>query len=90
MKLSFKVVDQNDEPLNGFTIKLTKNDTQIIEINDEEDEIYFPPHTHFTTVTVQKEGYSLVTDVTHGIMVDERQSQNTFSFKMSIESVSAS
>ena len=39
-------------------------------------------------VELSKNGYKLATDVTKGIMVDARQSENTFSFKMNIKSVS--
>ena len=39
-------------------------------------------------VTVSKEGYELVTDVTKGITVDPRQSANTYSYVMNIKSVS--
>ena len=40
------------------------------------------------TVELSKEGYQLVTDVTKGIIVDARQSENQFSFKKNIKSVS--
>ena len=93
MELTFKVVDQNDDPLNGVTVTITKGgDSETLEITENGEikaENKYAPGTAFTLVTVQKEGYTLVTDVTQGIMVDARQSENTFSFEMSIESVRA-
>ena len=92
MELTFKVVDQNGDALNDVNIEITndqdESETVMIEANGEAKATNkYGPGTELS-VTVEKEGYSLVTDVTQGITVDARQSENTFSFEMSIKSVS--
>ena len=91
LELSFKVVDTKDAPLKDVTIKI-KNDKESEEIKTDENgqgkaANKYAAGTKFN-VEVSKEGYELVTDVTKGITVDARQSENTFSFKKNIKSVS--
>ena len=91
LELSFKVVDENENALKDVTIKI-KNDKDSEELKtDDNGEVKagdkYAVSTKFT-VEVLKEGYELITDVTNGINVDARQSENAFSFKMNIKSVS--
>ena len=91
MELSFKVVDEKEKALKGviITIKndkdseeLTTNDNGIVKAKNK-----YAPGTKLT-VELKKDGYELVTDVTNGITVDARQSENVFHFKKNIKSVS--
>ena len=91
LELSFKVVDENENALKDATIKI-KNDKDSEELKtDDNGEVKagekYAAGTKFT-VEVLKEGYELITDVTNGITVDARQSENAFSFKKNIKSVS--
>ena len=91
LELSFKVVDENENALKDVTIKI-KNDKDSEELKtDAKGEVKavkkYAADTKFT-VEVSKEGYELITDVTNGINIDARQSENAFSFKMNIKSVS--
>ena len=91
LELSFKVVNAKDAALKDVTIKI-KNDKESEELKtDENGEVKatkkYAAGTKFT-VEVSKEGYELVTDVTKGITVDARQSENIFSFQQNIKSVS--
>ena len=91
LELSFKVVDENENALKDVTIKI-KNDKDSEELKtDDKGEVKavkkYPADTKFT-VELSKDGYELITDVTNGITVDARQSENAFSFKMNIKSVS--
>ena len=91
LELSFKVVDENENALKGVTIQI-KNDKDSEELKtDDNGEVkavkkYAAGNTF--SVEISKEGYELDTDVTNGITVDARQSENTFSFKKNIKSVS--
>ena len=90
MELSFKVVDAKDAPLKDVTIKI-KNDKESEDLKtDANGQVKaaekYAAGTKFN-VEVSKEGYELVTDVTKGITVDARQSENVFSFQQSIKSV---
>ena len=90
MELSFKVVDAKDAPLKDVTIKI-KNDKESEELKtDANGQVKaakkYAAGTKFN-VELTKEGYELVTDVTNGITVDARQSENTFSFQQKIKSV---
>ena len=92
MELSFKVVDENENVLKDVTIKI-KNDKDSEELKTNENgEVKagekYAAGTKFT-VEVSKEGYELITDVTNGINVDARQSENAFPFQMKIKSVSS-
>ena len=91
LELSFKVVDTKDAPLKDVTIKIS-NDKESEELKtDESGHVKaakkYAAGTQFK-VEVSKDGYELVTDVTKGITVDARQSENVFSFKKNIKSVS--
>ena len=91
LELSFKVVDENENALKDVTIKI-KNDKDSEELKtDDNGEVKavkkYAADTKFS-VEISKEGYKLDTDVTNGITVDARQSENAFSFKMNIKSVS--
>ena len=91
LELSFKVVDENENALKDVTIKI-KNDKDSEELKtDENGEVKagkkYAAGTKLS-VDLSKEGYELITDVTNGITVDARQSENAFSFKMNIKSVS--
>ena len=91
LELSFKVVDENENALKDATIKI-KNDKDSEELKtDDKGEVKaamkYPADTKFT-VELNKAGYELITDVTNEITVDARQSENAFSFKMRIRSVS--
>ena len=91
LELSFKVVDENKNALKDVTIKI-KNEKDSEELKtDDNGEVKAvkksPADTKFT-VELSKDGYELITDVTNGITVDARQSENEFSFKMNIKSVS--
>ena len=88
LELSFKVVDENKNALKDVTIKI-KNEKDSEELKtDDNGEVKagdkYAAGTKFT-VEVLKEGYELITD---GINVDARQSENAFSFKLNIKSVS--
>ena len=91
LELSFKVVDAKDAPLKDVTIKI-KNDKESEEIKTDENGQGKAANKYATgtkfNVEVSKDGYELVTDVTKGITVDARQSENTFSFQQKIKSVS--
>ena len=91
LELSFKVVDTKDAPLKDVTIKIS-NDKESEELKTDVNghakaAKKYAAGTKFN-VEVSKEGYELVTDVTKGITVDARQSENTFSFQQKIKSVS--
>ena len=93
LELSFKVVDENENALKDVTIKI-KNDKDSEELTmntDENGEVKaekkYAAGNKFS-VEISKEGYTLDTDVTNGITVDARQSENIFSFKKNIKSVS--
>ena len=91
LELSFKVVDENENALKDVTIKI-KNDKDSEELKtDGNGEVKagkkYAAGTKFS-VDLSKAGYELVTDVTKGIIVDARQSENAFSFKKNIKSVS--
>ena len=91
LELSFKVVDEKENPLKDVTIKI-ENDKDSEELKTDDNgevkaEKKYAAVTKFT-VELSKDGYELVTDVTNGITVDARQSENTFSYKMNIKSVS--
>ena len=91
LELSFKVVDENKNALKDVTIKI-KNEKDSEELKtDDNGEVKavkkYAAGTKFS-VDILKEGYKLDTDVTNGITVDARQSENAFSFKMNIKSVS--
>ena len=91
LELSFKVVDENEKALKGVTIQIKNDkDSEELKTNDNGEVKAgkkYAADTKFT-VEVSKEGYELITDVTNGINVDARQSENAFSFKMNIKSVS--
>ena len=92
LELSFKVVDEKEKALKGVTIKI-KNDKDSEELTtDDNGEVKakkkYAADTKFS-LELSKDGYELVTDVTKGITVDARQSENVFSFKMNIKSVSS-
>ena len=92
LELSFKVVDEKEKALKGVTIKI-KNDKDSEELTtDDNGEVKakkkYKAGTKFS-LELSKDGYELVTDVTEGITVDARQSENVFSFKMNIKSVSS-
>ena len=92
LELSFKVVDEKEKALKGVTIKI-KNDKDSEELTTDANGIVkaknkYAPGTKLT-VELKKDGYELVTDVTKGITVDARQSENEFSYTMNIKSVSS-
>ena len=92
LELSFKVVDEKEKALKGVTIKIENDKESGGFITDDNGVVIpakkFAAGTKFT-VEVSKDGYELVTDVTKGISVDARQSENAFSFQMKIKSVSS-
>ena len=88
--MAFKVLDADDQPLADTKIKI-KNDKGEAEVTtDAKGEATttekYDFGMKFTTVEVSKTGYSLTTDVAAGITVKE--SDNTFTFKLKINSVS--
>ena len=92
LELSFKVVDEKEKALKDVIIKI-KNDKDSEELKtDDNGEVKaankYAADTKFS-LELSKDGYELVTDVTKGITVDARQSENVFSFKMNIKSVSS-
>ena len=92
LELSFKVVDEKEKALKGVTIKI-KNDKDSEELTTDENgdvkaKKKYAAGTKFN-LELLKNGYELVTDVTKGITVDARQSENAFPFQMKIKSVSS-
>ena len=92
LELSFKVVDEKEKALKGVTIKI-KNDKDSEELTtDDNGEVKaknkYAAGTKFN-LELSKNGYELVSDVTKGITVDARQSENEFSYTMNIKSVSS-
>ena len=90
LELSFKVVDENKNAIKDVTIKIkNEKDSEELKTDDNGEvkaEKKYAAGNKFS-VEISKEGYKLDTDVTNGITVDARQSENTFSFKMKIKSV---
>ena len=91
LELTFKVVDEKETALKGVIITI-KNDKDSEELTtDANGEVKaknkYTPGTKLS-VELKKDGYELVTDVTNGITVDARQSENVFHFKKNIKSVS--
>ena len=88
--LAFKVLDANDQPLADTKIKIKNDEGEAEVTTDAKGEAKTAEKynfgTKFTTVEVSKIGYSLTTDVAAGITVKE--SDNTFTFKLKIKSVS--
>ena len=92
LELSFEVDDEKEKAMKDVTIKI-KNDKDSEELTtDDNGEVKakkkYATDTKFS-LKVSKDGYELVTDVTKGISVDARQSENAFSFQMKIKSVSS-
>ena len=91
LELSFKVVDENENALKDVTIKIeNEKDSEELKTDDNGEVKAVKKYAADTkfSVEISKEGYKLDTDVTNGITVDARQSENAFSFKMNIKSVS--
>ena len=89
LELSFKVVDEKDKALKGVTIKIKNSEELTTDDNGEvKAKNKYAAETELS-LELSKDGYELVTDVTKGITVDARQSENVFSFKMNIKSVSS-
>ena len=92
LELDFKVVDEKEKALKGVTIKI-KNDEDSEELTTDDNGVVkaamkYAAGTKFN-LELSKNGYKLVSDVTKGITVDERQSENEFSYTMNIKSVSS-
>ena len=92
LELSFKVVDEKEKALKGVTIKI-KNDEDSEELTTDDTGVVkaamkYAAGTKFN-LELSKNGYKLVSDVTKGITVDARQSENEFSYQMNIKSVSS-
>ena len=93
MELSFKVEDQEGNPINGATIKIQKinEDGSMENVAITEEGVVegkFKEGTSFKVMEVSKEGYELVTDLTQEIIIDARQSENIIPLVLSIKKVS--
>ena len=88
LEILFKVVDEMDESvLNGVTIKMKNvKDSEDIKTDGEGNGKPIHKYQSGTTfdVEISMDGYKLIKQQ---IRVDERQSKNTFSFKMERKSV---
>ena len=93
LELSFKVEDQEGNPINGATIKIQKinEDGSMENVAITEEGVVagkFKEGTSFKVMEVSKEGYELVTDLTQEIIIDARQSENIIPLVLSIKKVS--
>ena len=91
LELSFKVVDEKEKALKGVTIKIKNDDSEELTTDDNGEvkaKNKYAAGTKFN-LELSKNGYELVSDVTKGITVDARQSENEFSYTMNIKSVSS-